>query len=100
MKGRGFMKKIILVMFLLLSMFGCAPSKEKRIEEVSMSFGEKLHANSLMNPSWYDELTVRLDDAAKDIEPVNGQLISFDINEVYPEYIEHIEKEYAELCCP
>ena len=83
---------------MLLTLFGCAPSTEKRIEEISMSFGEKLHANSLMNPSWYDEMTVRLDEAADDIEPVNGQLISFDINEIYPEFIEHIEKEYAELC--
>ena len=98
MKGCGFMRKSILIMFILLTLFGCAPSTEKRIEEVSIAFGEKLHANSLANPVWFDEITVRLDELSKNADPNNGHLGSYDVNEVYPEYIEHIEEDYANLC--
>ena len=98
MKGCGFMRKIILIVFILLSLFGCTPSIEERIEDVSLAFGERLHENSLMNPLWFDEVNARLDALSKNAESDNGQLGSYDVNEVYPEYIEHIEEDYANLC--
>lgn len=92
------MRKSILIMFILLTLFGCTPSTEKRIEEVSVAFGERLQANSLVNPIWLDEVNARLDALSKNADSDNGQLGSYDVNEVYPEYIEHIEEDYANLC--
>lgn len=81
------LKKLVVIVCILFAT-GCV-SVEKRIEDISLEFGNKLHEYSFSNPKWQNQLELNV--PSMNLSEMKNK------SEIYQEYLEKMENAFEDL---